>query len=57
MKRTRYSGEQNIGILAEHDAGARCADLSLGIAMPRFSLGLRVVMEAIICDRVDNLLI
>ena len=27
MKRTRYSEEQIIGILAEHDAGAKCADL------------------------------
>jgi putative transposase len=28
MKRTRYSEEQVIGILAEHEAGANCADLS-----------------------------
>jgi len=28
MKRTRYSEEQIIGILAEHEAGAKCADLS-----------------------------
>ena len=27
MKRARYSEEQIIGILHEHDAGARCADL------------------------------
>ena len=27
MKRTRYSEEQIIGILAEHEAGAKCADL------------------------------
>ena len=27
MKRTRYSKEQIIGILTEHDAGAKCADL------------------------------
>ena len=27
MKRTRYSEEQIIGILTEHDAGAKCADL------------------------------
>ena len=27
MKRTRYSEEQIIGILTEHEAGARCADL------------------------------
>ena len=26
MKRTRYSDEQIIGILAEHEAGAKCAD-------------------------------
>lgn len=27
MKRTRYSEEQIISILSEHDTGARCADL------------------------------
>ena len=27
MKRTRYSEEQIIGILTEHDAGSKCADL------------------------------
>jgi len=27
MKRTRYSEEQIIGILREHEAGAKCADL------------------------------
>ncbi len=27
MKRSRYSEEQIIGILHEHDAGARCANL------------------------------
>ena len=27
MKRSRYSEEQIIGILAEHEAGAKCADL------------------------------
>ncbi len=27
MKRMRYSEEQIIGILTEHDAGAKCADL------------------------------
>jgi putative transposase len=27
MKRSRYTEEQIIGILHEHDAGARCADL------------------------------
>jgi len=27
MKRTRYSEEQIIGILTEHEAGAKCADL------------------------------
>ncbi len=27
MKRSRYSEEQIISILHEHDAGARCADL------------------------------
>lgn len=27
MKRTRYSEEQVIGILTEHEAGAKCADL------------------------------
>ncbi len=27
MKRTRYSEEQIIGILVEHEAGAKCADL------------------------------
>jgi putative transposase len=27
MKRTRFTDEQIIGILAEHDAGAKCADL------------------------------
>ncbi|WP_284166165.1 IS3 family transposase, partial [Frigidibacter sp. SD6-1] len=27
MKRTRYSEEQIIGILSEHEAGAKCADL------------------------------
>ena len=27
MKRTRSSEEQIIGILAEHEAGAKCADL------------------------------
>lgn len=27
MKRTRYTDEQIIGILAEHEAGAKCADL------------------------------
>jgi len=27
MKRTRYSEDQIIGILAEHEAGAKCADL------------------------------
>lgn len=27
MKRTRYSEEQIIVILTEHDAGAKCADL------------------------------
>lgn len=27
MKRSRYSEEQIIGILAEHEAGAECADL------------------------------
>ena len=27
MKRTRYSEEQIIGILQEHEAGAKCADL------------------------------
>jgi len=27
MKRTRFTEEQIIGILAEHEAGAKCADL------------------------------
>ena len=27
MKRTRFTDEQIIGILAEHEAGAKCADL------------------------------
>ncbi len=27
MKRTRYSEEQIIGILTEHEAGAKCAAL------------------------------
>jgi|TARA_R110002072_G_scaffold94336_7_gene208528 transposase-like protein len=27
MKRSRYSEEQIIGILAEHETGAKCADL------------------------------
>ena len=27
MKRTRYSEEQSLGILNEHEAGAKCADL------------------------------
>jgi len=27
MKRTRFSDEQIIGILQEHEAGAKCADL------------------------------
>ncbi len=27
MKRTRYTEEQIIGILIEHEAGAKCADL------------------------------
>ena len=27
MKRSRFSDEQVIGILQEHDAGAKCADL------------------------------
>ncbi len=27
MKRTRFSEEQIIGILTEHEAGAKCADL------------------------------
>lgn len=27
MKRTRYREEQIIGILTEHEAGAKCADL------------------------------
>jgi len=27
MKRTRYNEEQIIGILTEHEAGAKCADL------------------------------
>ena len=27
MKRARFTEEQIIGILAEHEAGARCADL------------------------------
>ena len=27
MKRTRSTNEQIIGILAEHEAGAKCADL------------------------------
>ena len=27
MKRTRYTEEQIIGILTEHEAGAKCADL------------------------------
>jgi len=27
MKRRRYTDEQIIGILAEHEAGAKCADL------------------------------
>ena len=27
MKRTRYPEEQIIGILTEHEAGAKCADL------------------------------
>jgi len=27
MKRIRYSEEQIIGILTEHEAGAKCADL------------------------------
>ncbi|MFB9175840.1 transposase [Roseibium salinum] len=27
MMRTRFTGEQIIGILAEHEAGAKCADL------------------------------
>ncbi|MEP3259750.1 MAG: transposase, partial [Roseibium sp.] len=26
MKRTRFTDEQIIGILAEHEAGAKCAD-------------------------------
>ena len=29
MKRTRFSDEQIIGILQEHEAGAKCADLPL----------------------------
>ena len=27
MKRTRFTDEQIIGILSEHEAGAKCADL------------------------------
>lgn len=27
MKRARFTEEQIIGILAEHEAGAKCADL------------------------------
>ena len=27
MKRTRFTDEQIIGILTEHEAGAKCADL------------------------------
>ena len=27
MKRTRFTDDQIIGILAEHEAGAKCADL------------------------------
>ena len=27
MKRTRFTDEQIIGILGEHEAGAKCADL------------------------------
>lgn len=27
MKRTRYTDERIIGILSEHEAGAKCADL------------------------------
>lgn len=27
MKRTRFTDEQIISILAEHEAGAKCADL------------------------------
>ena len=27
MKRTRFTDQQIIGILAEHEAGAKCADL------------------------------
>jgi len=27
MKRTRFTDEQIFGILAEHEAGAKCADL------------------------------
>ncbi len=27
MKRTRFTDEQSIGILDEHEAGAKCADL------------------------------
>jgi putative transposase len=27
MKRTKYSKEQIIGILTEHEAGAKCSDL------------------------------
>jgi putative transposase len=33
MKRARYTEEQIIGILHEHDAGAKCADLCRKYAM------------------------
>ena len=38
MKRTRYSEEQIIGILTEHEAGAKCADLCRkhGMNRPEF---------------------
>ena len=40
MKRTQFSDEQIIGILQEHEAGAKCA-VSMGCRMAHFMHGSR----------------
>jgi len=41
MKRTRFTDEQIIGILTEHEAGAKCADLWRKHGMSVLSTGRR----------------